>query len=177
MTRRLPLPIRQPPTTTSTPSGRLTNSALLLFAKDPQRFFRTSEVRCAQFYGTKVEKPLPAYQICRGTLFDMIDQATAFVMDRVDLAVGTRAEGNTASVPTNYELPPDAVKEAIVNAVAHRDYTSNGSVQVMLFRNRLEVWNPGQLPYGFDPNTIQMRSKLIQKQPRVFPILWNRCIN
>jgi predicted HTH transcriptional regulator len=62
-----------------------------------------------------VEKPLPAYQICRGTLFEMIDQATAFVMDRVDLAVGTRSEGNTASVPTDFELPPDAVKEAIVN--------------------------------------------------------------
>ena len=41
-----------------TDDGRLTNSALLLFAKDPQRFFRTSEVRCAQFYGTKVEKPI-----------------------------------------------------------------------------------------------------------------------
>ena len=36
--------------------------------------------------------------------------------------------------------------EAIVNAVAHRDYTDNGSVQVMLFANRLEVWNPGRLP-------------------------------
>lgn len=38
------------------------------------------------------------------------------------------------------------VREAIVNAVAHRDYTSNGSVQVMLFADRLEVWNPGALP-------------------------------
>lgn len=36
--------------------------------------------------------------------------------------------------------------EAIVNAVAHRDYTSNGSVQVMLFADRLEIWNPGNLP-------------------------------
>lgn len=38
--------------------------------------------------------------------------------------------------------------EAIVNACVHRDYTSNGSVQVMLFRNRLEIWSPGRLPYG-----------------------------
>ena len=38
------------------------------------------------------------------------------------------------------------MREAIVNAVAHRDYTSNGSVQVMLFSDRLEVWNPGTLP-------------------------------
>ena len=36
--------------------------------------------------------------------------------------------------------------EAIVNAVAHRDHTDNGSVQVMLFADRLEVWNPGRLP-------------------------------
>jgi len=35
----------------------------------------------------------------------------------------------------------------------HRDYTSNASVQVMLFKNRLEIWNPGQLPYGL---TIEM---------------------
>ena len=38
------------------------------------------------------------------------------------------------------------MREAIVNAVTHRDYTSNASVQVMLFADRLEVWNPGELP-------------------------------
>ena len=43
-------------------------------------------------------------------------------------------------------MPPEVVREAIVNAVAHRDYTCNGSVQVMLFSDRLEVWNPGTLP-------------------------------
>ena len=153
--------------------GRISNSAVLLFGKRPQRFFITSEVKCVQFFGNVVEKPLPAYQICRGTLFEMIDQATAFVMDRVDLAVGTRAEGNTASVPTKYELPPDAVKEAIVNAVAHRDYTSNGSVQVMLFRNRLEVWNPGQLPYGLTVNKLTVPHKSLPANPLIAdPLFW-----
>ena len=47
-----------------------------------------------------------------------------------------------------YELPVQAVTETIVNAVVHRDYLSTGSVQVMLFRDRLEVWNPGRLPKG-----------------------------
>ena len=45
-----------------------------------------------------------------------------------------------------YEIPKEVVTEAIVNAVAHRDYTNKGSVQVMLFADRLEVWNPGRLP-------------------------------
>ena len=49
-------------------------------------------------------------------------------------------------MPVAYEIPREVVAEAIVNAVAHRDYTSNGSVQVMLFADRLEVWNPGGLP-------------------------------
>ena len=45
-----------------------------------------------------------------------------------------------------YEIAKQVVTEAIVNAVAHRDYTSDASVQVMLFADRLEVWNPGTLP-------------------------------
>ena len=46
------------------------------------------------------------------------------------------------------EFPRDAIREAIVNAVCHRDYTSNACVQVMLFRDRLEIINPGPLPKG-----------------------------
>ncbi len=48
--------------------------------------------------------------------------------------------------PVRYEIPKEVVAEAVVNAVAHRDYTSNGSVQMMLFSDRLEVGNPGTLP-------------------------------
>ena len=143
-----------------TDDGRLTNGALLLFAKDPQRFFRTSEVRCAQFYGTKVEKPIRNYQVYTGSLFEMIDLAVGFVMSRIDARVGTRAQ--SADAPVEYELPETAVAEAIANAVAHRDYTSNASVQVMLFRNRLEVWNPGKLPDGF---TIQKLHEVHRSEP------------
>jgi predicted HTH transcriptional regulator len=126
--------------------GRITNSALLLFGKHPQRFFVTSEVKCAQFYGNEITKPIPAYQVYRGTVFELIDQAVSFVMSRIDARVGTRDK--STDVDIDYELPLKAVTEGIVNAVTHRDYTSNGSVQVMLFKNRLEIWNPGYLPFG-----------------------------
>lgn len=136
-----------------TEDGRLTNSALLLFAKEPQHYFPTSEVKCVQFYGTEVEKPIKNYQVYRGSLFEMIDQAVAFVMSRIDAEVGSRDGG--ASAPITYEIPERVVSEAIVNAVAHRDYTSNASVQVMLFRDRLEIWNPGHLPYGLTPAKLR----------------------
>jgi predicted HTH transcriptional regulator len=126
-------------------SEQLTNASLLLFGWEPQRFFITSEVRCAMFHGNEVQKPIPSYQVYKGDVFQLVEQAVDFVLSRIDLYVGDRSL--SVDVPAYYEIPRTAVTEAIVNAVAHRDYTSNGSVQVMLFRNRLEVWNPGQLPY------------------------------
>lgn len=145
--------------------GRISNSAILLFGKKPQKFFITSEVKCAQFFGDVVEKPMPSYQIYRGNVFELVDQATAFVMSRIDNWTGTRSEGDTAAVPTKPELPYDAVREAIVNAVCHRDYTSNASVQVMLFRNRLEIWNPGQLPYGLTVQKLAGPHKSLPSNP------------
>ena len=124
--------------------GAPTHAAVLLFGQQPQRFMPTSEVKCMHFHGTEVRKPIPSYQIYKGTVFELVDQALDFVMSKVARRVGTRAE--STQVPVDYELPREAVVEAIVNAVAHRDYTSNASVQVMLFADRLEVWNPGELP-------------------------------
>ncbi len=124
--------------------GRPTNAAILLFGKAPQKYLISSEVKCAHFHGTQVSKPIPFYQVYKGDVFDLVDQAVDFVLSKINLAVGTRE--HSVQAPVAYEMPPEVVREAVVNAVAHRDYTSNGSVQVMLFSDRLEVWNPGTLP-------------------------------
>ncbi len=124
--------------------GRPTNAAVLVFGKTPQQFLISSEVKCAHFHGTEVAKPIPSYQIYKGTAFQLVDQAVDFVLSKIALSVGTRAESTQA--PVSYEIPKEVVREAIVNAVAHRDYTSNASVQVMLFSDRLEILNPGRLP-------------------------------
>lgn len=124
--------------------GRLTNAAVLLFGKRPQRFLISSEIRCAHFHGTEVAKPIPSYQVYKGTAFELVDQAVDFVLSKINRSIGTRAE--SVQAPTTYEIPKEVVTEAIVNAVAHRDYAVGGSVQVMLFSDRLEVWNPGRLP-------------------------------
>lgn len=124
--------------------GHPTHAAVLLFAKDPQQFLLSSQVKCAHFHGREVAKPIPSYQVYRGTAFALVDQAVDFVMSKLALTVGTRSE--SAQVPVTYEIPREVVAEGIVNAVAHRDYCSSGSVQVMLFADRLEIWNPGRLP-------------------------------
>ncbi|HSD58592.1 MAG TPA: DUF4062 domain-containing protein [Methanotrichaceae archaeon] len=142
---------------------RPSHAAILLFGKEPQRFLITSEVKCLHFHGTEVRKPIPSYQIYRGTVFDLVDQAVDFVMSKINRRIGTRSAG--PAVPVTYELPRDAVSEAIVNAIAHRDYASNASVQVMLFVDRLEVWNPGQLPPTLTPESLRGPHPSIPRNP------------
>jgi len=94
-------------------------------------------------------------------VFDLVDQALDFVLSKINRSVGTRALGSQA--PVEYEIPREAVAEAIVNAVAHRDYASLASVQVMLFADRLEVWSPGELRL---PLTLE---KLAHPHPSIPP--------
>ena len=124
--------------------GQPTHAAVLLFGRQPQRFLLRIEVKAAHFHGTAAAKPIPSYQVFKGTVFEPDNQAVDFVLARLSFSVGTRAA--SVQVPAAYEIPPEVIREAIVNAVAHRDYTSNGSVQVMVFADRVEIWNPGSLP-------------------------------
>ncbi|MDE2058550.1 MAG: DUF4062 domain-containing protein [candidate division NC10 bacterium] len=145
--------------------GMPTHAAVLLFGRQPQRFLLTSEVKCMHFHGTEIRKPIPSYQIYKGTVFDLVDQATDFVMSKITRTVGTRAQGPEA--PVEYELPERAVAEAIVNAVAHRDYASNASVQVSLFSDRLEIWNPGELPPPLTMERLRVPHPSIPRNPLI----------
>ena len=145
--------------------GRLTNAALMLFAKQPQRYLATSEIRCAHFHSSEVSKPIPSYQVYKGTVFRMVDQALDFVLSKLALSVGTRAQ--SVRVPIAYEIPKEVVAEAIVNAVAHRDYASNGSVQVMLFSDRLEVRNPGGLQPPMTLEKLRVPHDSVPANPRL----------
>jgi len=142
-------------------SGEPTNAAVLVFGKKPQKFIPDSEIRCMHFHGTSVQRPAPCYQIFQGTLFELVDQAVDFVLSKIDLSVGTRAE--SVQVPTAYEVPPDVITEAIVNAVAHRDYSQAGAVQVSVFADRIEVWSPGEMP---PPLTLEQLRKPHRSSPR-----------
>lgn len=125
-------------------SGKLTNAAVLLFGKNPHKFFLQAEVKCIQFSGTEVEKPFTSYHIYNGNLFEQIDKSVAFVLDAIRLPV--IQQEHTAQVKRPYEIPVFAIQEAIVNAVAHRDYNTTAGVQVMVFIDRVEIWNSGSLP-------------------------------
>ena len=124
--------------------GKPCNGALLMFANDPQYYFPTAVVKCAWFLGTETVKPIEDYKTFEGSVAEQISQATSWVMSKLSVRYGQRNED--AQNEVEFEIPRSVIFETIVNAVAHRDYNSKGSVQVSVFRNRIVVRNPGTLP-------------------------------
>ncbi|RJR29731.1 MAG: DUF4062 domain-containing protein [Desulfobacteraceae bacterium] len=150
--------------------GRPTNASLLLFGRDPQCFLPNAEIRCMHFHGTEIQRPVPFYRIFKGRVFEQVDMAVDFVMSKLDRSVGTRAESIQA--PVRYEIPPEVVREAIVNAVAHRDYASAGAVQVSVFADRVEVWNPGTLPAPLTTESLRHPHGSVPRNPRLCEALF-----
>jgi len=150
--------------------GYPTNAAMLLFAKDPRRFFHNIQVHCFHFYGTVKQKPIASQQPYEGRLVEVIDEAVEFVLGKIDRHVGTRAE--SVQAPVTFEIPRPVILEAIVNAVAHRDYRSNGFVQVIVFSDRMEVWNPGELPPGLTPDLLREPHGPIPRNPLIAELLY-----
>ncbi|MFZ2472154.1 MAG: ATP-binding protein [Methanothrix sp.] len=131
---------------------RPTLAGLLMFGSYPQRFEQQMVVVFLQFYGTTTTEEAPSGERFldnrkfEGTVKEIIDNATDYVM--AGMRKGSLIRGVTRQ--DIYEYPEVALREAIVNALAHRDYSHfvRGShIQVRMFADRLEVQNPGGL-YG-----------------------------
>ena len=168
--RQFPLPERTPAPDVLTHLNLLdaaqpSLAAILLFGRNPQRFIPAAELRCMHFHGTEIQRPAPSYQVFKGNLFEQADQGADFVLSKLDRAVGTRELGPQA--PVTYEIPPDVVREAIVNAVAHRDYASAAAVQISVFSNRVEIWNPGELPPELTPARLREPHASIARNARI----------
>jgi predicted HTH transcriptional regulator len=143
----------------------LTHAAVLLFGRNPQKFLPSAEIKCMHFHGTEVVKPILDYKVFKGTVFDQADQATDFVFTKLARSVGTRDSGVAA--PVAYEMPKRVVAEAVVNALVHRDYASRAAVQVYVFADRVEVWNPGELPPSLTPERLRQQHPSLPGNPLV----------
>ncbi len=146
------------------PEVKLKSAALLFFAKDPQSFFHYSLIKLVRFDGIEPIKVL-AYEEAKGNLPQIIDHSVNF-MRRFIAKEFVITETKRKEIPF---LPEDAVREAIINAVAHRDYFNKNEIQLSIFDDRIEITNPGGLPEGMSPELLGSFS--IQRNPKIYQLL------
>ena len=138
-----------------------TNAGLLFFGYDPQFFLIQGEVACVLFRETVGASRYADRKNVRGTLQELIDGAEAFVNRYI--AVGARVEGwKRIDIP---EYSQEVLREAIINAVVHRDYSKRGeSIRVFYYPDRVEVHSPGLLLPGI--TVEQMERGVVQSKLR-----------
>ena len=134
---------------------QLTNLGVLFFAKDIDFIMNYARVDCILFKGTGRVKILNRKQY-KGNIIDNIEDALSFIKKH------TNTEYVITGKPRREEIddyPEPALREAIVNAVCHRDYfIKEVPVSVEIFADRVEIRNPGGLPRGFDPKKFGTQS-------------------
>ena len=118
----------------------LRRAAILLFHPDPARFFASAFVKIGYFI---TETDLAYQDVIEGNLFVQVDRT-------VDL-LRTKYSRSEISYEGIYrrETPPapaEALREAVLNAVAHRDYGDSAPIQIRVYDDRIALWNPGALP-------------------------------
>jgi ATP-dependent DNA helicase RecG len=119
-----------------------TVAGLLLFGRQPQRFLRSAEIICVRYVGPNMSDEF-VRQDLTGVLAEQIRQAEAFVV--TNMRRGMKINRLTREENSEYPIP--VIREAIVNAVAHRDYSVRGEgIRILMFSDRLELYSPGRLP-------------------------------
>jgi ATP-dependent DNA helicase RecG len=122
----------------------LTNAAVILFCKNRTKQFLQSELKLARFKGINKSEFLDNKSM-RGNIFDLYEYAMSYLENYLPLE-GKIEAGNPFRIETP-AIPYKVLREAIVNALAHRDYSSSGgSVSIAIYDDRVEVSSTGRLP-------------------------------
>lgn len=150
--------------------GLLLNSAVVLFAMQPQIHLPQTRVRTVVLHDN-IGKNMEESQVLEGHAFILFEKIRGFL--RRNLPTKSTMNGMVREEHTI--LPEFVIREAILNALVHRDYAAfDGSISVSLFRDRLEIWNPGKLPKNLTPKTIVEGHISLPRNPDVAHVFYVR---
>lgn len=125
-----------------TENRQLKRSAILLFGKNPCQFYVNAFLKIGRF--GKSDDDLLFQEVIESNAFELADKALD-VLDKKFLISPISYEG--IHRVENWEYPYKAVRESIINAIAHRDYTG-APIQIKVYEDKIIVWNEGKLPEG-----------------------------
>lgn len=145
--------------------GIPTNAGLLLFGRDVAARFPQAELTLVSYRGREPADTFEREDIC-APLPEAIRRAERWLNEH--MRKGSRMIGLEREDWTQF--PPGAVREALVNAVAHRDYATRGEgIRITMFSDRLEVYSPGRLPGHVTLDNI--RAERFSRNPAIVQVL------
>lgn len=130
--------------------GKLTRGAILLFGKDPQQHFLMAQVHMGRF---KDAITILDDKLVKGNLFQQLEQAMAlfqqYLQVRYEISGSAQGQDTLSTLQRRevWDYPLEALREALVNALVHRDYFEpSADIQIRVYDDRVVIANPGSLP-------------------------------
>ena len=149
-------------------------SGMLLFGTTPNRFLPQAGIDAVAFPGTEKDYAAKERRALRGPMTPLmgkdgnlletglVDQALEFVRRNTSMTAGLDDGGRRVERPT---YPVEAVREAVVNALIHRDYLlAHSDIELAIYQDRLEITSPGKLPNGITPERMRAGTRAARNQ-------------
>jgi ATP-dependent DNA helicase RecG len=152
--------------------GKLRRAAVVLFGRRLMPDYPQCALRLARFKGTTKTEFLDQRQL-HGHAFQILDEAMHFIMRNIPVA--GRIEPGKLERQDTPLYPPPALREALVNALCHRDYSIvGGAVNVAIFDDRLEVISSGLLPAGISVADLKQTHVSRLRNPLMAEVFYRR---
>lgn len=141
---------------------KLTNAAVLLFGKNPQKIFPQAKIKCGRFKGIKPLEFIDM-KVFAGNIIGQRENAIEFVKEHIKM------EAKIVGIERveRWEYPLEAIREAITNAICHRDYGIKSDAQTRIFDDRIEIWGCGPLPEPLTTEDLKREHKSILRNPLI----------
>ncbi len=121
-------------------NDKILNSAIILFGKNPVKYFNNAKLMCSLFASTNSSTILDQKEYT-GAIFFLIEQAEKYILQNIHIGMKIK-DLYRKDIP---EIDKEAIREAVINAFLHRDYFDPDFVSVNIFKDRIEIRNPGKL--------------------------------
>ena len=153
--------------------GRLTNGGDVLFARNPAVRLPQIRIRAMRYNSDKAGDKFSDMKSFEGPLHSIFEEAYTFIV-RNTPSVSRFIKGNPKRQDSPL-YPEEAVREALINALAHRDYSAaSGGVSIHVFPRSLEIWNSGPLPDGVTEENLPKGHISVLRNPDIAHALYLR---
>jgi ATP-dependent DNA helicase RecG len=148
------------------------NAAVVVFGRTFLPHYPQCQLRLARFRGTDKNEFLDQRQV-HGHAFGLLSDAMQFLTRH--LPVAGRIEAGLFERVDEPLFPPVALREALVNALCHRDYTqAGGAVSLAIYDDRLEIWSSGELPFGMKVEDLKIDHLSRPRNPLIAEVFYRR---
>jgi ATP-dependent DNA helicase RecG len=148
-----------------TEDGKITRAGLLLFGREPHRFLISAKTRVGRF---KTSTTILDTAVAAGNLFNQVERT----VEAIKKHLSVRFEIKGIERQDIWDYPIEAIREAVINALIHKDYLSPAEIQIKVYDDKIWMWNPGGLPKELSVEDLKREHSSYPRNPLIANVFY-----